>query len=126
MNKDIRDGYVSSRKAKYREFSLPWINSEIQKAINKRYKLPRACDVSPLTANTWARYKHTRNEVTRLLRNAEALHWKERFATSNDFKSFWKSVTYRNMHFKCNDKELVNDYDKAQRLITFSLMSERI
>ena len=63
--------------------SLPCINSEIWKAINKRYKLPRACDGSPLTTNTWAGYKHARNEVTRLLRNAEALHWKERFAESN-------------------------------------------
>ena len=83
MYKDIRDGYVSSRGAKNRKFSLPCINSEIWKAINKRYKLPRACDGSPLTANTWAGYKHARNEVTRLLRNAEALHWKERFAESN-------------------------------------------
>lgn len=33
--KDIRDGYVSSRKAKYRKFSLHWTNSEIQKATKQ-------------------------------------------------------------------------------------------
>lgn len=53
------------------------------------------------------------------MRNAEALHWKERFAKSKDSKSFWKSVAYRNMHLKRNDKELVNDYDKAERLNHF-------
>lgn len=119
MYKDIRDGYVSSREAKNRKFSLPWINSVMQKAINKMYKLPGACDGSPLTANTWARYKHARNEVTKLLRNAEALRWKERFAESKDSISFWKSVAYRNMHLKRNDEKLVNEYEKAERLNHF-------
>ena len=73
MYKDILDGYISSGEAKIRKFSQPWINS--------RYEPLRACDGYPLTADTWARYKLARNEFTlRLLHDAEALYWKERFA----------------------------------------------
>ena len=73
MYKDILDGYISSGEAKIRKFSQPWINS--------RYEPLRACDGYSLTADTWARYKLARNEFTlRLLHDAEALYWKERFA----------------------------------------------
>lgn len=68
MYKDILDGYISSREAKIRKFSQPWIYA--------KYKPLRACDGSPLTADTWARYKLARNEFTRLLHNAETLYWK--------------------------------------------------
>ena len=72
LYKGIFDGYISSQEAKIRKFSQPWINSKIRKAMNKRYKPLRACDGSPLTADTWARYKLARNEFTGQLHNAEA------------------------------------------------------
>lgn len=78
MYKVILDDYVSPLDAKTRKFSLPWINSDIRKAMKKRYKLLRACDGCPLTADTWAKYSYARNEVTKLLRKAEAFYWKER------------------------------------------------
>ena len=66
MYREILDDYVSHCDAKIRKFSLPWINSAIRKAMNKRCKRLRACNGSPLTADTWARYNHPRNEVTNL------------------------------------------------------------
>ena len=50
MHRDILDDYVSPRDVKIKKFSLPWINSEICKAMNNRYKLLRACDGS---SHTW-------------------------------------------------------------------------
>ena len=60
--------------------------------MNNRYKLLRACDGSSQTAHTWARYRHVRNEVTKLMHKEEAFYWKERFAESKDSKPFWKTV----------------------------------
>ena len=54
MYKDILGDYVICRDAKIRNFSLPCMNSDIRKAMNKRYKLLRACDGSPLSADTWS------------------------------------------------------------------------
>ena len=103
MYKDILDGYISSGEAKIRKFSQPWIYA--------KYKPLRACDGSPLTADTWARYKLSRNEFTRLLHNAETLYWKERFAESKDFS---KSVVVKIGTLKgVSDEELVNDYKKS-------------
>jgi len=44
MYNDIVKSQVTSRKAKVRKCSLPWMNGEIQKEMNKRYKLLKACD----------------------------------------------------------------------------------
>ena len=82
MYRDILDDYVSPRDVKIRKFSLPWINSELLKAINNRYKLLRACDGSSLTTDTWAKYRHARNEVTKLMHKAEAFYRKERLPSS--------------------------------------------
>ena len=60
MYRDILDDYVSPRDVKIRKFPLPWINSEIRKARNNRYKLLRAYDGSSLTADTWAKYRRRR------------------------------------------------------------------
>ena len=128
MYRDILDDYVSPRDVKIRKFSLPWINSEIHKAIKNRYKLLRACDGSSLTADTWAKYRHARNEVTKLMHKAEAFYRKERFAKFKDSKSFWKTVCdATGKHRPCkigtlkgaDDKELVNDNNKAERLNLF-------
>ena len=44
MYNDIVKSHVTSRKAKVRKFSLPWMNGEIRKEMNKRYKLLKGCD----------------------------------------------------------------------------------
>ena len=91
-------------------------------------KLLRARDGCSLTADTWAKYGYARNEVTNLLRKAEAFYWKERNAESKDSKCFWKTVSDAiGKHRPCKigtvkgakNEELVNDNDKAQRLYSF-------
>jgi len=92
-------------------------------------KLLRARDGCPLTADIWAKYGYARNEVTKLLRKAEAFYWKERNAESKDSKCFWKTVSDAiGKHRPCKigtlkgakNEELVNDNDKARDLIHFS------
>ena len=104
------------------------MNSDIRKTMNKRYKLLRACDGTPLSADTWSNYKRARNKITTLLRNAEGLYWKERFAECNDSKSFWKTVAEATgKHRSCkigilkgaHNEDLVDDYEKAERLNSF-------
>ena len=44
MYKNVVKDHVSTRKAKIRQKSLPWIDGKIHKEMNKRYKLLTACD----------------------------------------------------------------------------------
>ena len=41
MYNEIANDHLKKRKAKVRITSLPWINGEIRKLMNKRYKQPR-------------------------------------------------------------------------------------
>ena len=84
MYKNIEIDYITLRKAKVRTCSLPWMNREIRKEMNKRYKLLKACDGTPSTQKTWADYKTARNKVTKMLRRAEAQYWKNKFEESKD------------------------------------------
>ena len=43
---DVVNCHVSTRRVKAIQRSLPWMNNEIRKAMNKRYKLLRLCDGS--------------------------------------------------------------------------------
>ena len=66
--------------------------------------------------------------MTTLLRNGEALYWKEKFAECNDSKSFWKTVAEATgRHRGCkigilkgvNNDNLVDECNKAERLNSF-------
>lgn len=92
MFKDVVDSHVTKRLVKIRQHSLPWMNSEIRKAMNKRYKLLKLCDGTPNTNQYWEEYKSARNQVTALLRSAETQYWKERFDKANNSSMFWKTV----------------------------------
>ncbi|CAH3137642.1 unnamed protein product, partial [Pocillopora meandrina] len=48
----IASSHIPLRKAKVRKNSLPWMNSEIRKEMNKRYKLLKACDGTPANKNS--------------------------------------------------------------------------
>ena len=81
---DIVKSHVTSRKAKVRKCSLPWMNGEIRKEMNKRYKFLKGCDGTSSTQKTWADYKAARNKVTKMLRSAEAQYWLNKFAETKD------------------------------------------
>ena len=68
------------------------------------------------------------NKIATLLHNAEALYWKERFAECNDSESLWKTVAQATGKYRCckigilkgvNNEDLVDDYEKAERLNFF-------
>ena len=92
MFKDVVDSHVTKRLVKIRRHSLPWMNSEIRKAMNKRYKLLKLCDGTPNTNQDWEEYKSVRNQVTALLKSAETQYWKEKFDKANNSSMFWKTV----------------------------------
>ena len=52
MFKDVIDSRIPSLLIKIRQHSLPWMNSEIRKAMNKQYKLLKFCDGTPEPRNT--------------------------------------------------------------------------
>ena len=91
MFKDVIDSHIPKRLVKIKQHSLPWMNSEIRKVMNKRYKL-KSCDGTSETKQYWKEYKFARNQVTALLRSAETQYWKEKFTKANNSSTFWKTV----------------------------------
>ena len=90
--KDIVNTHIPTCLAKVRKCSLPWINSEIHKAMNNRYKLLKLCNGTLATLNNWQEYKQARNRVTNLLHSAETQYWREKFTEANNPRTFWKTV----------------------------------
>ena len=75
---NILNEHLSERIAKVRSNGLPWMNSHIRKTMKRRFK---ALNLAKETGTTksWDEYQKLRNEVTYLLRTAEANYWKEKF-----------------------------------------------
>ena len=90
MYESIVDVHIKKRRAKIRVDSLPWIDSQIRKMMNYRYKLLRKCDGTPRTSNEWNEYRRVKNEVRKLLRKAEARYWREQFSEVTCKQDFWK------------------------------------
>ncbi len=90
--KNVVKDHVSTRRAKIRQKSLPWIDGKIRKEMNKRYKLLKACDGTDKTSDTWKEYKKIKNKVTKMLRKAEAQYWENQFSEAQQPKDFWKLV----------------------------------
>ena len=68
--KSILDNHIKKRIVKIRDRSLPWMNTEIRKAMNRRYKYLREAHVNPGNNEVWCRYKQQRNKVKVMLRKA--------------------------------------------------------
>ena len=88
MFKDVIDSHNPKCLVKIKQHSLPWMNSEIPKAMNKQYKLLKSCDGTSETKQYWKGYKFARNQVTALLRSAETQYWKEKFTKANKSSTF--------------------------------------
>ena len=59
--------------------------------MNKHYNiLKRAKETG--SKELWDKYKKLRNEVTKLLREAEANYWRQEFNNTESSKDFWKLV----------------------------------
>ena len=89
LYKDIVNDHISLRRVKICSDSLPWINSHILKTMNKCYNILKQAKETR-SKELWDEYKKLRNEVTRLLREAEANYWTKHNTESS--KDFWKLV----------------------------------
>ena len=90
MFKDIIESNIKRRNVKVRHKSLPWINTEIRKAMNQRYKCLKAAQGKPHDSPQWDIYRAKRNAVRRMIRKAEASYWIGLFEESSSPKDFWK------------------------------------
>ena len=69
--KNMLNEHLSERIAKVRSNSLPWMNSHIRKTTERRFKALNLAKETG-TKKSWDEYRKLRNEVTYLLRTAEA------------------------------------------------------
>lgn len=70
MFKDIESN-IKRRNVKVRHKSLPWINAEIRKAINQRYKCLKAALGKPHDSPQWDINRSKGKAVRSMLRKAE-------------------------------------------------------
>ena len=83
---------VPLREFKIKQDSLPWVNRDIRREMNTRFKLLKSFKGPQTSRHLWNKYKESRNKVTYLLRKAETEYWREKFCESRNSKEFWKTV----------------------------------
>eukprot|EP00112_Aurelia_sp_Birch-Aquarium-sp1_P021970 Seg604.7 transcript_id=Seg604.7/GoldUCD/mRNA.D3Y31 product="putative RNA-directed DNA polymerase from transposon X-element" pseudo=true protein_id=Seg604.7/GoldUCD/D3Y31 len=92
LYKDILDEFTKTRRAKVMTHKHPWINREIKKLMNKRYKVLVQWQQNRTESRLRKIYQELRNKVNKSLRKAEANYWKEQFANASSSKEFWQTV----------------------------------
>ena len=78
--KDICDLHAPIKRVKIRSQSSPWINNDIRRKMNLRYKLFKYA-VSTKDQEMYARYKRVRNEITSEIRSAKTCYFNEKIAS---------------------------------------------
>ena len=92
LYKDILKDHLTTRKAKIRSNSLPWMNSALRKEMNLRYKLLKHAQKFPQNTVHWSKYRRQQNHVTQQIRKAEADYWKTKFEKDGNSRDVWKIV----------------------------------
>ena len=92
LYKDVVNEHIKLRTAKVRAKGLPWVTRDIKKAMNKRYKALMKWQQSKEDLLLKQKYKELRNNVTRMMREAETNYWKEQFNAAATSADFWKVV----------------------------------
>ena len=117
LYKNVRKDYIKERYAKVRSKTLPWMNGEIRKEMNKRYKLLKKAKTTKRETD-WLAYKSKKNAVTNMLRKAEQKHWEESLndAHGKGTKSFWKVVKKLNGK---NKKETIGPIENDEGQAVF-------
>ena len=90
MYEDIESYHIKKRNVRVRSESLPWVDGNIRKLMNQRYKLLRSCDGTDKTSGTWSEYRKVKNKVNKLMKKAEARYWKKQFDESESPQAFGK------------------------------------
>ena len=83
---------VKTRKAKVRTKSLPWVNGDVGKIMNKRYRTLLNWQKDESNCALKRKYQDLRNQARKELRIAETTHCKDQFKKANTNKDFWKLV----------------------------------
>ena len=127
MLKNVISDHVKTRKVKVKSNNQPWMNGEVRKVINNRYKLLLKARETPKNSKEWAEYRKARNRCTNLIRHAKATYWNDKFSSADCPKSFWSLVrkfkgvssTPRIGPLKQNGVTITNDIDKANLMNSF-------
>ena len=137
LYKDLSKEFLKTRKAKIRDKSLPWMNSDIRKLMNKRYKLLVKAQASN-NPDDWNSYRKLRNQVSKEMKIAEANYWSTKMQNkSSGSKEFWNLVKRMTGKAKTTkqigpimneEKELVfDDLEKANTFnVFFSTIGEKL
>ena len=91
MYDSIVEEHVKTRKAKICKDSLPWVDGQMRKLMNKRCKLLKQCDGTEKTSAQWTEYRKVKNKVTKMMRQAEAKYWHDQFSEAASTQDFWKT-----------------------------------
>ena len=102
MFKDIMNEHIRTRKAKVCTNGLRWMNANIRKEMNRRYTLLKQAQNQPRNAGAWKQHRKQRNRVTRIIREAEAEYWKDKFENTKSSGDFWNVVREMQGKRKCN------------------------
>ena len=123
---DIMQSQIPKRQAKIRQKTLPWIDRDIRKLMNQRFKALRKFK-NTNKIDDWLHYKHLRYAVTKSLRQAEAKYWDNCFKESTNAKDFWsvfKKITKKDHKseigaLEVNGSIISQDLEKAEALNDF-------
>ncbi len=128
MYKDIVNVFIKTRKAKVKSHTLPWINRDIKKLMNQRYKALQMWQRNRNNIGLKYAYTKLRNDVTKALRLAVADYWKEQFENATTAKEFWQTINKLTKKSKSTNIAALDDgignlvtlaSDKAELLNTF-------
>ena len=119
--------HLKSRKVKIRTNSLCWMNTEIRKVLNQRFKLFMQAKNAPKDSPKWRDYKRMRNRCTSLIRKAKSEYWKNEFEKSSNSKTFWRTVKkFKGVAkenyigtLNINGEAIINPKDKAEAMNQF-------
>ena len=92
LYKDILYEFTKTRRAKVMTHKQPWIDRELKKLMNKRYKALLQWQQNRTDGRLRKIYQELRNKVNKSLRKAEANYWKDQFANASSSKEFWQIV----------------------------------
>ena len=92
MYKNIESDHIKQRKSRVRTKCLPWVDTNIRKLMNKRYRLLKSCDGTNKTSGAWLEYKKIKYEVKKQMRKAEANYLKKQLNEATTPQDFWKLI----------------------------------
>ena len=90
LHKDILNEFTKTRRAKVMTHKQPWIDRELKKLMNKRYKALLQWQHNRTDSRLRKIYQELRNKVNKSLTKAEANYWKINLQMHHAQKNFSK------------------------------------